>query len=131
MFVDGLPSRIRCHRAASSLLDAIILPYVEYCLAGNLTAMVAIRAPRGPELSCKGWAQGVALRMLMNNGMGGAQPLAVTMNDGVAPVVEVDRVIWARRVHSGEWPILNVLVSTMASATWVGVDPMSVAGHAG
>ena len=27
----------------------------------------AIRAPRGPELSCKGWTQEAALRMLMNN----------------------------------------------------------------
>src|SRR6187401_3461979 len=26
-----------------------------------------IRAPRGPELSCRGWAQEAALRMLMNN----------------------------------------------------------------
>src|SRR5687768_7958831 len=26
-----------------------------------------IRAPRGPERSCKGWAQEGALRMLMNN----------------------------------------------------------------
>ena len=26
-----------------------------------------VRAPRGPELSCKGWAQEAALRMLMNN----------------------------------------------------------------
>ncbi len=26
-----------------------------------------IRAPRGPELSCKGWGQEAALRMLMNN----------------------------------------------------------------
>src|SRR5215475_2939902 len=26
-----------------------------------------IRAPRGPELSCKGWPQEAALRMLMNN----------------------------------------------------------------
>ena len=26
-----------------------------------------IRAPRGPELSCKGWTQEAALRMLMNN----------------------------------------------------------------
>ena len=95
--------------------------------------MEAIRAPRGPEFSCKGWPQDVALHMLMNNGMGMgcAQPLAVTMNDGVALVVEVDRAIWARRVHSGEWPILNVLVSIMAGATWVDVDPMSAAGHAG
>ncbi|MBW3618741.1 MAG: urocanate hydratase [Actinobacteria bacterium] len=27
----------------------------------------AVRAPRGPELSCKGWGQEAALRMLMNN----------------------------------------------------------------
>jgi urocanate hydratase len=26
-----------------------------------------VRAPRGPEISCKGWAQEAALRMLMNN----------------------------------------------------------------
>ena len=26
-----------------------------------------VRAPRGPELTCKGWAQEAALRMLMNN----------------------------------------------------------------
>ena len=26
-----------------------------------------IRAPRGHTLSCKGWPQGAALRMLMNN----------------------------------------------------------------
>src|SRR5579872_4457807 len=26
-----------------------------------------IRAPRGPNLSCKGWQQEAALRMLMNN----------------------------------------------------------------
>src|SRR5258705_10953961 len=27
----------------------------------------AVRAPRGPELTCRGWAQEAALRMLMNN----------------------------------------------------------------
>jgi len=27
----------------------------------------AVRAPRGPERSCKGWVQEAALRMLMNN----------------------------------------------------------------
>src|SRR5436190_20629211 len=26
-----------------------------------------VRAPRGPKLSCKGWSQEAALRMLMNN----------------------------------------------------------------
>src|SRR5437868_11672906 len=30
-------------------------------------AKVAVRAPRGPVLSCKGWAQEAAMRMLMNN----------------------------------------------------------------
>src|SRR5689334_23175832 len=29
--------------------------------------METIRAPRGPQLSCKGWPQEAALRMLMNN----------------------------------------------------------------
>src|SRR3954463_14185616 len=33
-------------------------------LVGDLTR---IRAPRGPELRCKGWHQEAALRMLMNN----------------------------------------------------------------
>ena len=34
-------------------------------------------------------------------GMGGAQPLAVTMNDGVALVVEIDPERIARRIHDG------------------------------
>jgi urocanate hydratase len=33
----------------------------------NLNRRVHIRAPRGTELTCKGWAQEAALRMLMNN----------------------------------------------------------------
>jgi len=32
-----------------------------------MTTRVGIRAPRGTELSCKGWQQEAALRMLMNN----------------------------------------------------------------
>src|SRR6516225_2169650 len=32
-----------------------------------MTAPRAIRAPRGPELTCKGWIQEAALRMLHNN----------------------------------------------------------------
>src|SRR5918997_3370125 len=31
------------------------------------TSTRPVRAPRGPELSCRGWAQEAALRMLMNN----------------------------------------------------------------
>ena len=33
----------------------------------NLNPRAQIRAPRGTELTCKGWAQEAALRMLMNN----------------------------------------------------------------
>jgi urocanate hydratase len=33
----------------------------------TMTASLVIRAPRGTELSCKGWQQEAALRMLMNN----------------------------------------------------------------
>src|SRR3954470_1593322 len=32
-----------------------------------LTSSTSIRAPRGNQLSCKGWQQEAALRMLMNN----------------------------------------------------------------
>src|SRR5262245_6957530 len=35
--------------------------------ATGAAARPDIRAPRGPALSCKGWAQEAALRMLMNN----------------------------------------------------------------
>ena len=31
------------------------------------TSYVPIKAPRGNQLSCKGWAQEAAMRMLMNN----------------------------------------------------------------
>ena len=34
---------------------------------GAGAAARVVRAPRGPERSCKGWAQEAALRMLMNN----------------------------------------------------------------
>ena len=32
-----------------------------------MTGPRAVRAPRGAELSCLGWGQEAALRMLMNN----------------------------------------------------------------
>ncbi len=35
--------------------------------ATNSTAYAPVKAPRGTELSCKGWHQEAALRMLMNN----------------------------------------------------------------
>ena len=36
-------------------------------MARTLQPERVVRAPRGPELSCKGWAQEAALRLLMNN----------------------------------------------------------------
>jgi len=36
-------------------------------LAGGETRRAPIRAPRGSDISCKGWQQEAALRMLMNN----------------------------------------------------------------
>jgi urocanate hydratase len=46
-------------------------------------------------------------------GMGGAQPLAVTMNDGVALVVEVDRHRMQRRLETG---YLDTAVDTLEEA---------------
>src|SRR5205085_765203 len=124
-----------------------------------------VRAPRGTTISCKGWQQEAALRMIMNNldpdvaerpqdlvvyggsgraagswiyigsqgivqgtyetfaeaarkhyggtlkgkfvltaglgGMGGAQPLAITMNQGVCLAVEVDQQHIQRRLETG------------------------------
>ena len=40
---------------------------IETPRAGGPAGSRVVRAPRGPELSCKGWAQEAALRMLMNN----------------------------------------------------------------
>jgi urocanate hydratase len=34
---------------------------------GNVTSVTEVRAPRGTQISCKGWLQEAALRMLMNN----------------------------------------------------------------
>jgi urocanate hydratase len=36
-------------------------------MAANSVAVRSVRAPRGTEVSCKGWQQEAALRMLMNN----------------------------------------------------------------
>ena len=46
-------------------------------------------------------------------GMGGAQPLAVTMNDGVALIVEIDRLRTERRLRTG---YLDVAVETLEEA---------------
>ncbi|MBU0640661.1 MAG: urocanate hydratase [Planctomycetes bacterium] len=36
-------------------------------MSGSTTSVPVVRAPRGPQISCKGWQQEAALRMLMNN----------------------------------------------------------------
>src|SRR6266699_4755791 len=38
-----------------------------YAGSGTVTAVRTVRAPRGPNRTCKGWIQEAALRMLMNN----------------------------------------------------------------
>src|SRR5437763_1741945 len=85
------------------------------------TAIRIIRAPRGPALTCKGWPQGAALRLVMDNldpgvaerpagrivvaaglgGMGGAQPLAAVMNGAAALIVDVDAERIRRRLATG------------------------------
>jgi urocanate hydratase len=40
---------------------------MEHMIRAGRTSMDPIRAPRGTQLSCKGWAQEAAMRMLMNN----------------------------------------------------------------
>src|SRR5438876_1005382 len=92
---------------------------------------VPIRAPRGQTISCKGWQQEAAMRMLMNNldeevaenprklvvyggslagrilltgglgGMGGAQPLAATMAGAAFLGIDVDPARVQRRIETG------------------------------
>ena len=52
-------------------------------------------------------------------GMGGAQPLAVTMNEGVALMVEVDPVRARRRLETG---YVNVVVDTLEEAMTLAQD---------
>jgi len=62
-------------------------------------------------------------------GMGGAQPLAVTMNDGVVLVVDVDRTRLERRVHDrylDEWTSdLDAAIARVLDAKRAGL-PLSV-----
>src|SRR5438445_1673443 len=96
------------------------------------------RAPRGTAISCKGWQQEAALRMLMNNldaaaakkhfggslsgklvvtggmgGMGGAQPLAATMNGAAFLGIDVDPERIKRRVKAG---YCDVMVTSLDEA---------------
>src|SRR5258708_6096140 len=97
----------------------------------SAVASRVVRSPRGTQLSTLGWPQEAPFRMIQNNldpdvaerpgdlivyggtldgrlvvsaglgGMGGAQPLAITMNGGVALVVEIDPTRAERRIEQG------------------------------
>src|SRR5439155_620269 len=93
---------------------------------GRMTAPRTVRAPRGPQRSCKGWVQEAALRMLMNNldpdvaerpqdlvVYGGTGKAArdwpafhaicrtlLTLGDGVCLAVEVDPARVHRRIET-------------------------------
>src|SRR5438477_629495 len=78
-----------------------------------MSSRAPIRAPRGTALSCRGWPQEAAARTHYGKddlagklvlsaglgGMGGAQPLAVTMAGGVFLGVEVDPQRMQRRLE--------------------------------
>ncbi len=64
----------------------------------------------------KGWAEGLKGKFTLTaglGGMGGAQPLAVTMNEGVALIVEIDPARARRRLETG---YVDVVVDTLEEA---------------
>ena len=61
-----------------------------------------VRAPRGPEISCRGWPQEAALRMLMNN-----------LDPEVAEHPE-DLVVYGGTGRAARsWPAFDALVATL------------------
>ncbi|MBP7693612.1 MAG: urocanate hydratase, partial [Anaerolineales bacterium] len=76
----------------------------------------------------RGWAAGLKGKLVLTaglGGMGGAQPLAVTMNEGVALVVEVDPWRAQRRLETG---YIDVVVDTLEEAMTL-VDEAKAAGR--
>src|SRR3970282_1735557 len=72
----------------------------------------------GALAKLRGWDAGLAGRIVLTaglGGMGGAQPLAVTMNGGVALVVEVDPARAERRHEIGYVDPLNALADAALS----------------
>jgi urocanate hydratase len=64
----------------------------------------------------QGWAEGLKGRFVLTaglGGMGGAQPLAITMNEGVGLVVEIDPARAQRRL---ETRYIDVIVDTLEEA---------------
>src|SRR5262252_10081129 len=68
------------------------------------TTYTPVRAPRGNELSCKGWAQEAAMRMLMNN-----------LDPDVAERPQ-DLVVYGGTGKAArDWPSYNALVRTLTT----------------
>ena len=66
-----------------------------------MTVRTSIRAPRGSELSCQGWPQEAAMRMLMNN-----------LDPEVAERPE-DLVVYGGTGKAARnWPCFDAIVST-------------------
>lgn len=64
----------------------------------------------------KGWPQGLKGKFVLTaglGGMGGAQPLAITMNEGVGLIVEIDPARAKRRLENG---YVDVVVDTLEEA---------------
>ncbi len=64
----------------------------------------------------KGWAEGLKGKFVLTaglGGMGGAQPLAITMNEGVGLIVEIDPARAKRRLETG---YVDVVVDTLEEA---------------
>ena len=76
--------------------------------AENSTSYQPVRAPRGTELSCKGWQQEAALRMLMNN-----------LDPEVAEKPEELIVYGGRGKAARNWECYHAIV---AALRWLGND---------
>src|SRR5687768_12654589 len=64
----------------------------------------------------RGWSEGLRGKFVLSaglGGMGGAQPLAITMNEGVALLVEIDPARAQRRLETG---YVDVVVDTLEEA---------------
>ncbi|CAN5306645.1 hypothetical protein BH11ACT3_BH11ACT3_12780 [soil metagenome] len=79
----------------------------------------AIAARKGGQENSGGTLAGTITLTAGLGGMGGAQPLAVTMNDGVAICVDVDPSRIARRIEHG---YLDVLAGSMDEALTLAYD---------
>src|SRR6202041_2993444 len=71
---------------------------------GEVAQYVPVRAPRGSSLSCKGWQQEAALRMLMNN-----------LDPEVAEKPEDLIVYGGRGTAARNWKCFHAIVASLRS----------------